>query len=95
MMEEEEEGGGRMAAATVYPNVYVFKRSLFASLVGVEELGPLRAMTATDAGLSLALNTTVTPPHCYAMHISCCRGSRRIKTQIKRGITFYVEVRQK
>jgi hypothetical protein len=59
MMEEEEEGGGRMAVAAVYPNVYVFERSLLASLVGVEELGPLRAMTATGVSLSLALNTAV------------------------------------
>jgi hypothetical protein len=59
MMEEEEEGGGRMAAAAVYPNVYVFERSLLVSLVGVEELGLLRAMTATGVGLSLALNTAV------------------------------------
>jgi hypothetical protein len=30
--------------------------------VGGEELGPLRAMTATGAGLSLALNTTTAKP---------------------------------
>jgi hypothetical protein len=45
-----------MAAAAVYPHVHVFKSSLLTSPVGVEELGPLRAMTATGAGLSLALN---------------------------------------
>jgi hypothetical protein len=28
MMEEEEEGGGQMAAASVYPNVYVFRGGL-------------------------------------------------------------------
>jgi hypothetical protein len=48
-----------MAAVAVYPNVYVFERSLLASPVGVEELGPLRAMMAIGAGLSLALNTAV------------------------------------
>jgi hypothetical protein len=31
--------------------------------VGGEELGPLRAMTATGAGLSLALNTAATSPY--------------------------------
>ncbi len=45
-----------MTTTAVYPNVHVFKRSLLASPVGVEELGPLRAMTATGAGLSRALN---------------------------------------
>jgi len=29
------------------------------------------------------------------MHISYYRGSRRIKTQIERGIAFYTEVREK
>ncbi len=48
-----------MATTAVYPNVYVFERSLLASPVGVEELGSLRAMTATSAGLSLALNIAV------------------------------------
>ncbi len=35
------------------------------------------------------------PPRYYAMHMSYCRGSRRIKTQTERGIAFYVEVREK
>ncbi len=48
-----------MAAVAVYPNVYVFERSLFASPVGVEELGPMRTMTATDVGLSLVFNTAI------------------------------------
>jgi hypothetical protein len=33
---------------------------LACELIGGEELGPLRAMTATSVGLSLALNTAVT-----------------------------------
>jgi hypothetical protein len=45
-----------MAAAAVYTHVHVFERSLLASPVGVKELGPLRTMTATDAGLSRVLN---------------------------------------
>jgi hypothetical protein len=48
-----------MVAAAVYPHVHVFERSLLASPVGVKELGPLQAMTATGVGLSLALNTAV------------------------------------
>jgi hypothetical protein len=30
--------------------------------------------------------------NCYATHISCCRGSRRIKTQTEKGIAFYAKV---
>ncbi len=61
-----------MVAATVYPNVHVFEQNLLASPVGVEELGPLRAMTATGAGLSMVLNTIVaSTDHLAAMqHIS-------------------------
>jgi hypothetical protein len=39
MMEEEEEGGGRMAAAIVYPNVYVFNRACSLLQVVVRSLG--------------------------------------------------------
>jgi hypothetical protein len=35
------------------------------------------------------------PPRCYASHISCCRGSRRLKTQTERVIAFYAGVREK
>ncbi len=48
-----------MATTLVYLNVHVFERTLLASPVGIEELGLLRAMTATGANLSLALNIIV------------------------------------
>jgi hypothetical protein len=52
MMEEEEEGR-QMAARAVYPNVYVIQYVFCGAreLVGGEDFGPLRAMTATGAGL--------------------------------------------
>ncbi len=60
--EDDGRGGGRRRTngrSSSLSNVYVFERSLLASPIGVEELGPLQVMTATGASLSLALNTTV------------------------------------
>jgi hypothetical protein len=33
-----------------------------------------------------------TDHNCYATHISCYRGGRRIKTQTEKGIAFYARV---